>query len=136
MDEADAIMSRLADEPSAQRPRVAFFNPAYLDGERGVALARLGRPDAAQDVLASALASLDPEALKTRPRLLTALATSHVRQGNIEQACQLGADALALATRQEVGPNLQDVRKLRLELEPWRDSRPVRTLDEQLALAG
>jgi transcriptional regulator with XRE-family HTH domain/tetratricopeptide (TPR) repeat protein len=136
MDEADAIMSRLADEPSARRPRVAFFNAAYLDGERGVALARLGRPEAAQDVLASALASLDPEAVKTRPRLLTALATSRVRQGNIEEACQLGADALALATRQEVGPNLQDVRKLRLELEPWRDSRPVRTLDEQLALAG
>jgi hypothetical protein len=61
-------------------------------------------------VLASALASLDPEALKTRPRLLTALATSHVRQGNIEAACQLGADAFTLATRQAVAPNLQDVR--------------------------
>jgi hypothetical protein len=73
--------------------------------------------------------------MKTRPRLLTALATAHMRQGNIEEACQLGADALGLAT-QEVAPNLQDVRKLRIELEPWRDSAPVRRLDERLALAG
>jgi hypothetical protein len=28
------------------------------------------------------------------------------------------------------------VRKLRVELEPWRDSGPVKELDEQLALAG
>jgi transcriptional regulator with XRE-family HTH domain len=136
LDEAEAIMSRSADEATTRRPRVAFFNRAYLDGERGVALARLDKPQAAQDVLAAALASLDPEAMKTRPRLLTALATAHVRQGDIEEACQLGTDALALATQQEVAPNLQDVRKLRLELEPWRDSRPVRSLDERLALAG
>jgi tetratricopeptide (TPR) repeat protein len=136
MDEAEAIMARPADEDVSRRPRVAFFNRAYLTGERGVALARLDKPEAAQDVLASALASLDPEAMKTRPRLLTALATAHVRQGNIEEACQLGTDALRLATQQEVGPNLQDVRKLRLELAPWRDSRPVRSLDERLALAG
>jgi hypothetical protein len=136
MDEAEAIMSRAADDGVSQRPRVVFFNRAYLTGERGVALARLDKPDAAQDVLASALASLEPEAMKTRPRLLTALATSHVRQGNIEEACQLGADALGLATQQEVAPNLQDVRKLRVELEPWRDSAPVRRLDERLALAG
>jgi transcriptional regulator with XRE-family HTH domain len=136
MDEAEAIMSRAADDGVSQRPRVVFFNRAYLTGERGVALARLDKPDAAQDVLASALASLEPEAMKTRPRLLTALATSHVRQGNIEEACQLGGDALGLATQQEVAPNLQDVRKLRVELEPWRDSAPVRRLDERLALAG
>jgi hypothetical protein len=136
MDEAEAIMGRLADEDTSRRPRVAFFNRAYLTGERGVALARLDKPEDAQEVLASALASLDPEAMKTRPRLLTALATAHVRQGNIEEACQLGTDALGLATQQEVGPNLQDVRKLRIELEPWRDSGPVRTLDDRLALAG
>jgi hypothetical protein len=46
-------------------------------------LARLDKPEDAQEVLASALASLDPEAMKTRPRLLTALATAHVRQGNM-----------------------------------------------------
>jgi transcriptional regulator with XRE-family HTH domain len=136
LDDADAAMSQADDEASSRRPRVTFFNHTYLEGERGVALARLEQPEAAQGVLEEALSSLDPEAVKTRPRLLAALATAQVRQGNIDQACQLGRDALALAARQQVGPNLQDVRKLRFELEPWRDSSPVKELDEQLALVG
>jgi hypothetical protein len=32
--------------------------------------------------------------------------------------------------------NLQDVRRLRLDLEPWRDTQAVRELDEQLAAVG
>jgi transcriptional regulator with XRE-family HTH domain len=136
LDHADTIMSHAGEEDTTRRPRVTFFNRSYLAGERGVALARLEQPQAAQDVLESALTSLDPEVVKTRPRLLTALATAHVRQGRIDEACRLGADALALATRQQVAPNLQDVRKLRMELEPWRTSRPVKELDEQLTLVG
>jgi hypothetical protein len=34
------------------------------------------------------------------------------------EACRIGADALALADRQQVTPNLRDVRRLRLDLEP------------------
>jgi len=136
LDEAEAAMSQAGGEDALRRPRVAFFNRNYLVGERGVALARLDKPEAAQDTLEDALSSLDPEAVKTRPRLLAALATAQVRQGNIDEACQLGIDALSLAARQQVGPNLQDVRKLRFELEPWRDSRAVKELDEQLALVG
>ena len=44
-----------------------------------MALAQLDKPAAAQSVLESALESLDPEMVKTRPRLLAALATAHVR---------------------------------------------------------
>jgi hypothetical protein len=93
-------------------------------------------PQAARQVLESALASLDPEVIKTRPRLMAARATAHVRQGNIDEACRLGSEALDLAARQQVAPNLQDVRRLRMELEPWRKMPAVRELDDQLALAG
>jgi hypothetical protein len=44
--------------------------------------------------------------------------------------------APALAERQQVTTNLQDVRRLRLDLEPWRDTQAVRELDEQLATVG
>ena len=87
-------------------------------------------------MLESAPASLDPEVIKTRPRLMAALATAHVRQGNIDEACRLGSKALDLAARQQAAPNLQDVRRLRLDLEPWRKTQAVKELDEQLALAG
>jgi hypothetical protein len=122
--------------------RAAFAACRRSSGHHGPAsptaeaLARLHQPQAAQQVLESALASLDPEVIKTRPRLMAALATAHVRQGNIDEACRLGSEALDLAARQQVAPNLQDVRRLRLDLEPWRKTRAVKELDEQLALAG
>jgi transcriptional regulator with XRE-family HTH domain len=136
LDQAEAIMSRTGEEDAARRPRTAFFTDAYLVGERGVALARLGRPADARQVLEAALGSLEPEMVKTRPRLLSALATAHVQQGNVDEACRIGADALALADRQQVTTNLQDVRRLRLDLEPWRNTQAVRELDEQLAAVG
>jgi hypothetical protein len=133
LDQAEAIVGGAGEEDAARRPRVAFFDHARLVGERGVALSRLGRPADARQVLEAALGSLDPEMVKIRPRLLSALATAHVREGNVDEACRIGADALALADRQQVATNLQDVRRLRLDLEPWRDTQAVRELDEQLA---
>jgi len=131
-DDAEAAMSRAGSEDESRRPRVAFFDPDRLAGERGVALARLGQSDAAQEVLGPSLASLDPSVVKTRPRLLAALATAHVQQGDVDRACELGAEALGIAAQQEVQTNLRDVRKLRLDLEPWRDSQAVKDFDEQL----
>jgi tetratricopeptide (TPR) repeat protein len=136
LDQAERIMDEADEEDAARRPRTTFFSRAYLDGERGVALSRLGRPRDARQVLETALGSLGPEMVKTRPRLLTALATAHVQERNIDEACRLGSDALELAERQQVRINTQDVRKLRLDLEPWRDTAAVRQLDEQLAAAG
>jgi hypothetical protein len=55
-----------------------------------------------------------------------AVATAHVHECNFDEACRIGADALALAERQQVTTNVQDVRRLRLDLEPWRDAQAVR----------
>ena len=74
--------------------------------------------------------------VKKRPRLLAALATARVRQGNIDEACRIGSDALELAERQQVSTNVQDVRRLRLDLQPWHHAGAVRQLDEQLAAVG
>ena len=49
-----------------------------------------------------------------------------------QTTCRIGSDALELAERQQVS-NVQDVRRLRLDLQPWHDARAVRELDEQLA---
>ena len=106
-------------------------------GERGVALVRLGdHSEAAQAVLREALAALDPSVVKTRPRLLSALATAHVQQGEIEEACRVGSEALRIAAAQEVKPNLQDVRKLQLDLSPYRKHPAVKELGEQLRLVA
>jgi transcriptional regulator with XRE-family HTH domain len=136
LDHAETIVSGAGEEDAARRPRAAFFDRARLVGERGIALARLGRAADARQVLEAALGSLDPAMVKIRPRLLSALATAHVHEGNVDEACRIGSEALALADRQQVTTNLQDVRRLRLDLELWRDTQAVRKLDEQLALVG
>jgi hypothetical protein len=71
----------------------------------------------------------------TAPSVLVAR-SAHVQQGDVDRACELGAEALGIAAQQEVQPNLQDVRKLRLDLEPWRNSQAVKDLDEQLRAVG
>lgn len=38
--------------------------------------------------------------------------------------------------RQQVTPNLQDVRRLPLDLQPWSDTQTVRELDEHFAAVG
>ncbi len=65
--------------------------------------------------------------VKVRPRLLSALATAHVHEGNIDEACRIGSDALALAERQQVTTNLQDVRRLRLTSNPGATRRRSRS---------
>jgi tetratricopeptide (TPR) repeat protein len=126
-DEAEAAMSGAGSEDESRRPRVAFFDRNYLAGERGVALARLGQPDAAQEVLRPALTSLDPSAVKTRPRLLTALATAHVQQGDVDRACELGAEALGIAAQQEVQRTSKTCESSGLMLNLGATARPSRT---------
>jgi hypothetical protein len=71
-----------------------------------------------------------------RAAMAVAMAAMFVVALTIPEACHLGSEALDLAARKQVAPNLQDVRRLRMELEPWRKTRAVRELDDQLALAG
>jgi transcriptional regulator with XRE-family HTH domain len=138
--EADALRSleaavtewaRPADDRLA-RPRVAFFDAPRLAGEQGICLARLGHAGQAQGVLTAALADLDRHQQKSRGRLLIALASTQLQQGDVDEACRLAETALDEAVGLGVQPNVQDVVSLRRQLEPWRDRRGVRDLDERL----
>jgi tetratricopeptide (TPR) repeat protein len=117
------------------RPIVSFFDRARLAGEQGMCYVRLRRFDAAKAAFQNGLATLDA-ASKIRARLLTGLATTHVRQGEIEQACRTAGEALRIATRTRTALSLQQVYDVRRQLERWQDSRAVRELDEQIRLAG
>ena len=71
-----------------------------------------------------------PGTLRGRPT------TAHVREGQHRRGLPHRRDALELAERQQVSTNVQDVRRLRLDLQPWHDVRAVRELDEQQAAVG
>jgi tetratricopeptide (TPR) repeat protein len=134
MERAGTEMRSAAGAGGDARPRVTFLDDSYLDGECGLFLARLGHAEEARQYLEPALATLGAERIKTRTRLLTALGAAYANEGEIDEACRLGSEALQLARTQAVQPNLDDIRALRRQLEPWKDAMPVRQLDELLRL--
>jgi hypothetical protein len=95
-------------------------------------MARLGRPEPAQAILTDAMSSLDPTMTKIRPRLLAELASSAIQRGDIDTACRHASAALTMAADLQVQPNLQDVYRIRRDLNPWADTTSVRDLDRQL----
>lgn len=129
LDEADKLLTGTAgsDEP---RPRVSFFDQARLLGERGVAAVRLGLPHEGEAALDEALRSITVDH-KIQSRLLTKLAQAHLRQGNIERACELAIDSLDIA--RDTSASVDDIRSLRHDLNPWVGAEALDRLDARLA---
>ena len=60
------------------------------------------------------------------------LAEAFAQDHAIDEACAAVMDALTIRQENRVGPILRRAREVRASLEPWRDERPVKELDEQL----
>jgi tetratricopeptide (TPR) repeat protein len=129
LDRAAAALDRAVDDEP--RPRVSFFDDSRLAGERGVISVRLGAADEGHRSLDDALRRLQP-GLKIKSRLLTSLARAHLQQGDVDRACQVARDSLAVARSSETEPSLQDLLTFRDELRPWDDTSPVHDFDEAL----
>jgi hypothetical protein len=126
---AEALDGAVGEEP---RPRVQFFDAVRLAGERGVVSVRLGAADDGRRALDEALRQLGP-GLKIQSRLLTSLARAHAGQGDVDGACHLALESLAIARASETRPSLRDVQALRDELAPWDGCRALCELDAALA---
>jgi hypothetical protein len=63
-------------------------------------------------------------------------ATVCVNEGEVDQACQLGVQALQLLSEVEYETGVQRVRDLRTKLRPWPDHPAVAELTEQLLLVS
>jgi hypothetical protein len=68
------------------------------------------------------------------PRLMTALATAHVRQGNTDEACRIGGDAGA--RRRPAAITSPGRASATARVQPWHDAQVVREFDDQLAAVG
>jgi hypothetical protein len=74
----------------------------------------------------------DPADVKGRSLARLDLAQAYVQDRAVEEACAAVAATLDIRHENRVGPILCRVREVRATLEPWRDERPVKELDEQL----
>jgi hypothetical protein len=65
--------------------------------------------------------------------LLTSLARANLQRGDVEQACQIGHESLAVAVASDTEMSMEQLRRLRDEMRPWDDSAPVRDFDAALS---
>jgi hypothetical protein len=110
----------------------AFFDRGRLDGLKVTTFARLRRPGAAYAAATEALRAAGPSATKKRSLLLSDVAEVHLMRREIDAACQLAADALAIVAQTDFSLGLVRTRKVRELLSPWANTQSVRDLDEQI----
>jgi tetratricopeptide (TPR) repeat protein len=122
--------------PGAAPAWFDYYDRPRLAGFKGQVHIRLAQPEAAHAVLEEAMGALDPDAAKQRACYLADRATVCVDEGEVDQACQLGIQALQLLGEVEYETGVQRVRDLRIKLRPWRNHPAVADLTEQLLLVS
>ena len=133
----EAAQQVLDDGASAAAPAwFDYYGRPRLAGFKGQVYIRLAQPEIAHAVLDEAIGALDPDAAKQRACYLADQATVCVDQGEVDQACQLGIQALQLLGAVEYETGVQRVRDLRVKLRPWRNHPAVADLTEQLLLVS
>jgi tetratricopeptide (TPR) repeat protein len=131
-DEALGIAKALAArEPLGEDYYATGFNSSRLAGYEGACFVRLRRPERALAALQQALVLLDPQAIRRQSTLFTDMGVAYAQQGNVQEACKLARQALAITTNTKSRAVLERVRTLHKALEPWKETEEVKDLEKQ-----
>ena len=123
-------------EESAPHPMPAWFDyydQSRLDGFRGYSYQAFGKLEAAQSCLEGAVAALPERCAKQRSVVLTDLATVHLQNGEVEEACRTAGTAVQALQRAGYATGTHRLREFRSHVEPWKGQRAVRMLDDQMS---
>jgi len=99
----------------------------------GTSLVLLGEPRAARPVLLASLGVQGSQRRRARCIVLLALATTHVQEREVEEACRVAGEAMSLPSEDRTGPIETRWGELRGRLEPWAAVPAVRDLDDVAA---
>ncbi len=132
---AERILDRAGEQDEPPRPWVFPVNHSLLAAYRVSVAIRLKLPKIALPALQASLKRLG--ATPTKPHVYTLSNAAYARtlSGEIEEACHLAGEALAIATQLEDQEGLERVRKVRGQMEPWRATKAVMELDDRLRAA-
>lgn len=109
------------------------FNPSRAAGYEGACFVRLHKPELALPALEQAFALCDPASLRRQSTLIADVGTVHAQLGNPKEACRLLSQALDMTMQTKSLVVVQRVCKARNELNHWKQSAVVKTLDAQIA---
>ena len=86
----------LKDKPLGVDRYATGFNPSRLAGYEGACFLWLHQPKRALPALQQALSLLDPQAIRRKSTLFTDIGIAYAQQGDVQSACQMATQALAL----------------------------------------
>jgi hypothetical protein len=118
-------------------PRAAwwyFYDESFYWRTEGECALKLQRPDAAMSALDKSLTLVDPANLHNYIFRLLLRAEARIQQAEIAEASSIVGDVARLTAEgasQRIAQRVMDVRGL---LTPWKRTKPVRELDERLAV--
>ena len=99
---------------------------------RGFAALNLKLPAMAVPALTDGLEQLGPAPTKRRAYTLSKLAEAHCQTGDVEQACDLGAQAFTIGSQLGDTESLMAVRNVRVQLMPVETTQAVRAFDDRV----
>ena len=131
----DQARERLANPGLiADLPWFDYYDSTRLSGFAGYALLRDRQHAAARTALTGAAEHLPRAAVKQRAVFLADIATVDLATGDLDHACATAGEAADQLRRAGYAVGVGRLRDFRRAVEPWANSTPVRTLDEQLAV--
>jgi transcriptional regulator with XRE-family HTH domain/tetratricopeptide (TPR) repeat protein len=110
-----------------------FYNEGYLISHKSECLLRLGKPQAAIAAATDGLAMYDKSFVDGYTFCTLQLGNAHLQSGEIDEAARVIGSAAAFATSPR---HLGEIRKARVEMQPWHDTIAVKELDEQMTGLG
>lgn len=112
------------------------FTDAQLAFYQANSCARLGRSRQAEEAAKQALALYGASPHYMDPALVRFdLATAYLRRKELEEACRVGREALAIPVEHRTSPIISRAHELSLALRPHRRERAVQEFDDFLRLA-
>lgn len=110
-----------------------FFDESRLAGFQGYCELHSGDPVVARQVLRRTLNTLPASADKQRSIILTDIADSYLRQGEVDACCEQLTEALAMLEDHWYATAMDRIRGVRGRIGSYASYRAVRGLDDALA---
>jgi len=132
LDQEYAALQASTDEPTA--PWWYFYNESFYWSTASKCALTLKQPETALSAINKSLALVDPANLRDRIFHLLERAKVRIQQEEIVEASSIVADVTRLTASNASQLIVQRVNEVRGLLTPWERTKPVRELDERLAV--
>jgi tetratricopeptide (TPR) repeat protein len=133
---ANAVDQSLRDldrDASEWDANVSYCTEPYVAMEAASCWTQLGRPKRALEIFEQAEADWPGTLRRDKGLYLSRLAITHAELGDIDKACSLASDALAVANLTHSVRTLRELRRLRSDLARWRRRPDVQAVSTAVA---